>query len=116
MFQAVLNSRYFDVTARIVFDLSHNDVGDLTDLNMAVRHLFVLKKRSADAADGRLSKWLRISSDYVRDARKYAWRTHIRDKSAILLRERFPSAYTYLKQLRDDKRARSRRESMRLHA
>ena len=110
MFQAVLESRYFDVTARIVFDLSHNDIGNLTDLNMAVRHLFVLKNRSADASDARLSKWLRISSDYVRDARKYAWRTNIRDKSAILLRERFPSAYTYLKQLRDEKRARSRRE------
>jgi len=109
MFQAVLESRYFDVTARIVFDLSHNDIGNLTDVNMAVRHLFVLKKRGVDPADVRLSKWLRISSDYVRDARKYAWRTDIRDKSAMLLRDRFPSAYAYLKQIRDDKRARRRR-------
>ena len=107
MFQAVLDSRHFDVTARIVFDLSHNYVGNLSDSNMAVRHLFVLKKKSPDAAaDVRLLKWLRISSDYVRNAQKHALRRTIRDKSAVFLREQFPSGYTYLKQLRD-KRARN---------
>ncbi|MGH8525537.1 MAG: hypothetical protein ACREXY_15430, partial [Gammaproteobacteria bacterium] len=106
MFKAVLDSGYFDVAARIVFDLSHNDIGTLSDSNMAVRHLFVLRKRSTEAADARLSKWLRISSDYVRDAEKYARRRSIRDKSAIFLRDYFPSGYTRLKQIRDTKRAR----------
>jgi hypothetical protein len=105
MFKAVLESGHFDVKARIVFDLSHNDTGDLSDSNMAVRHLFVLKKRSS-ATDVRLSKWLRISSDYVREAEKIAWRQKIRDKSAIFLREYFQSGYTCLKQLRDSQRAR----------
>ncbi len=107
MFKSILDSRYFDVTARIVFDFSHNDTGNLSDSNMAVRHLFVLTRRSTDAADVRLSKWLRISSEYVRDAQKYAWTRNIRDKSAILLREHFHSGYTRLKQIRDNKRARS---------
>lgn len=107
MFKAVLDSREFDVTARIVFDFSHNDVGNLSDSSMTVRHLFVLKKRSSDEADRRLSKWLQISSDYVRDAQKHAWRRQIRDKSAVFLRDHFQSAYTYLKQTRDSKRARS---------
>jgi hypothetical protein len=107
MFKSILDSGYFDVTARIVLDLSHNDIGNLTDLNMSVRHLFVLKNKSADAGDVRLSKWLRISRDYVRNARKYAWRTHIRDKSAIFLRDHFHSGYTCLKEIRDHNRARS---------
>jgi len=105
MFKAVLDSRSFDVAARIVFDLSHNDVGNLSDVNMTVRHLFVLQKRSTDAADVRLSKWLRISSDYVRDAQKYAWRRTVRDTAATFLRDHFHSGYSYLKQIRDDKRA-----------
>ena len=107
MFKAVLDSRYFDVTARIVFDLSHNDIGNLSDLNMAVRHLFVLKKKSTDADDGGLSKWLGISSAYVRDAQKYAWRRKVRDHTAIFLRDHFHSGYTRLKQIRDSKRARN---------
>ena len=108
MFKAVLDSRYFDVAARVVFDFSHNDIGNVRDSNMAVRHLFVLKKKSPDAAsDLRLSKWLRISSDYVRDAQRYSWRQNIRDRSAMFLREHFHSGYTRLKQIRDDKRART---------
>lgn len=107
MFKAVLDSRHFDVTARVVFDFSRNDIGNLSDLDMAVRHLFVLKKRSADAADGGLSKWLQISSDYVRDAKKYAWRRTIRDRSAMFLRDRFHSGYSRLRQIRDNARARN---------
>ena len=107
MFKAVLDSRYFDVRARVVFDVSHNDVENLSDSSMTVRHLFVLQNRSTDASDVRLSKWLRISSDYVRDAQKYAWRRTVRDKSAIFLRDHFHSGYAYLKQIRDDKRARN---------
>jgi hypothetical protein len=106
MFKAVLDSGYFDVTARIVFDFSHNDIGNLSDVNMAVRHLFVLKQKNTEA-DVRLSKWLRISSDYVRDAQKYAWRRNIRDKSAMFLRDHFHSGYSRLKQIRDNKRARN---------
>ena len=108
MFKAVLDSRCFDVAARIVFDFSHNDLGNVSDSNMAIRHLFVLKNRTTDAAaDGRLAKWLRISSDYVRDAEKYAWRQQMRDRSAIFLREYFPSGYMRLKRIRDGNRARS---------
>jgi hypothetical protein len=108
MFNAVLESRYFGVAARIVFDLSHNDVEDLHDSSMAVRHLFVLKKRNADAPDDNLSKWLRISSGYVRDAQRLAWRRSIRDQAAILLREHFHSGYTRLRQIRDTRRAHNR--------
>ena len=108
MFKAVLDSRSFDVTARIVLDLSHNDIGNLGDPNMAVRHLFVLKKKGTDAAaDVRLSQWLRISSDYVRDARKRAWRENVRDKSAAFLKDHFHSGYTRLKRIRDNKRSRN---------
>ena len=107
MFKAVLDSRHFDVTTRIVFDFSHNDMGNLTDSSMAIRHLFVLKKRSPGATDLRLEKWLRISSDYVRDAQRLAWRRGIRDKSAMLLRDHLHSGYAYLKQIRDNKRARN---------
>jgi hypothetical protein len=106
MFKAVLDSGYFDVTARVEFDLSHDDIGNLSDVKMAVRHLFVLKRRRTDAADVRLSKWLRISSGYVRDARKYAWRRRVRDKAAMFLRDHFHSGYICLKQIRDGKRAR----------
>ena len=107
MFKAILESREFDVTARIVFDFSQNDVGNLDDSSMTLRHLFVLTKRNADAGDVRLSKWLRISGDYVRDAQKYARRRTIRDKAALFLRDHFHSGYSYLKQLRDNKRARN---------
>ena len=106
MFKAILDSREFDVAVRIVFDFSHNDVGNLGDPSMTLRHLFVLEKRRTDAADVRLEKWLRISSDYVRDAEKYAWKRKIRDKSAMFLRDHFHSGYSYLKQIRDNKRAR----------
>jgi hypothetical protein len=106
MFKAVLESGHFDVAARIVFDLSQNDIGGLSDPSMTVRHLFVLKKRNPGAADDGLSKWLRISDDYVRDARKRAWRQNIRDKAALFLREHFYSGYARLKQIRDSKRAR----------
>jgi hypothetical protein len=102
MFKAVLGSGYFDVAARIVFDLSHNDVGPLPDANMTARHLFVLEKRRAGAADVRLAKWLRISDEYVRAAERCAWRRNIRDKSAKLLRDHFQSAYTCLKEVRDN--------------
>ena len=107
MFKAVLESRHFDVAARIVFDFSRNDIGNLSDLTFAVRHLFVLKKRSPDADDARLSKWLQISSEYVREAQKRAWKRNLRDKSAIFLRDHLPSAYTRLKQLRENTRARN---------
>src|SRR5688572_544858 len=106
MFKAILDSRSFDVTARIVFDFSHNDVGTLTDRSMAVRHLFVLRKKNADDDGARLSKWLRVSGDYVRDAQRRAWKRNIRDKSAMFLREYFHSGYTRLKQIRDEQRAR----------
>ncbi len=107
MFNAILESREFDVIARVVFDLSHNDVDNLSDSSMTLRHLFVLKKRSSDAADVRLSKWLSIGSGYVRDAQKYARRRHIRDKAAMFLREHFRSGYTRLRRVRDNRRARS---------
>ncbi len=106
MFKAVLESGYFDVTARIVCDLSHNDIGNLSDVKMAVRHLFVLRNKSTDAADVRVSEWLRISSDYVRDAQKHEWRRNMRDRSARFLRDHFHSGYTRLKDIRDNKRAR----------
>jgi hypothetical protein len=104
MFRAVLESGYFDVATRVVFDLSHNDVGDLHDSTMTLRHLFVLKPRSNDAAGDRLSKWLQISDEYVRDAKMQAWKRGLRDKSAVLLRDYFRPGYTYLKQLRDSRR------------
>jgi hypothetical protein len=105
MFQALLQSRHFDVAARVVFDLSHNDIGDLHDSTMTLRHLFVLQPRSSDATGDRLSKWLRISDAYVRNAQRLAWKRELRDKSAVLLREYFRPGYTYLKQLRDGRRA-----------
>ena len=104
MFKSVLDSGYFGVTARIVFDLSHNDIGNFSDPSMAVRHLFVLERKSADAADSDLSKWLRISNEYVRDAKRYALKRSLRDKSAIFLREYFPSGHARLKQIRDANR------------
>ena len=107
MFKAILESREFDVAARIVFDFSHNDVGNLSDSSMTLRHLFVLEKRRTGAADVHLLKWLRISSDYVRSAQKRAWRRKIRDRSATLLRDHFHSGYSRLKQIRDNKRARN---------
>ena len=108
MFKAVLESGYFDVTTRIVLDLSQNDLGDLADLNFAVRHLFVLKPRSAATADASLSKWLEVSNAYVRDARRYARRRTIRDRSALFLKDHFHAGYTFLKRLRDDGRAHRR--------
>jgi hypothetical protein len=104
MFKLILESGHFDVAARVVFDLSHNDVGDLHDPTMTLRHLFVLKPRSRDAARDGLSKWLKISDDYVREARRQAWKRDLRDKSAVLLREYFRPGYTYLKQIRDNSR------------
>ena len=104
MFKSVLESGYFDVAARVVFDLSHNDVGDLRDSTMTLRHLFVLKPRSRCGNGDRLSKWLAISEDYIRDAQRLAWKRELRDKSALLLRDYFRPGYTYLKQLRDSRR------------
>jgi hypothetical protein len=103
MFKAVLDSGHFDVSARIVFDLSKNEVGNLHDVTMAVRHLFVLNKRRTDTGDRHLSKWSRISSEYVREAEKHARRRAIRDKAAMFLRNHFHAGYTCLKQIRDNR-------------
>jgi hypothetical protein len=107
MFQAVLASGHFEVADRIVFDLSKNDVRSLSDSTMAVRHLFVLKKKNTDGMNPRLAKWLQVSADYVREARKHERKRAIRAKSATLLKEYFHSGYTRLKQMRDARRARS---------
>ena len=109
MFKDILDSGDFAVRARIVLDLSQNEIGALSDSTMAVRHLFVLANKGADAAaDARLAKWRRISHRYVRNARHYAWRRSIRDRCAILLRDHFHSTYTRLRELRDSTRARNR--------
>jgi hypothetical protein len=105
MFKALLDSGHFDVTTRIVFDLSENDIGNLHDPALTDRHLFVLRRRTG-AASPQLSKWLRISDAYVRAARRHAWRLALRDRAAIFMRERFQSGHAYLKRLRDARRAR----------
>lgn len=107
MFKAVLDSESFDVTARVVFDLSHNDVGGLPDPGMTLRHLFVLTRRKGGASDGALAKWLRVADGYVRTARRHAWRRQLRDRSAILLRDHLPSGYAHLRRIRSDRRPRT---------
>jgi hypothetical protein len=106
MFKAVLDSGSFDVSARIVLDLSRNDIGNLHDPALTERHLFVLRRRHTDAGASHLSQWLEISNGYLRAARRYAWRQTLRDRAAIFMRHRFQSGYAYLKGLRDSRRAR----------
>ena len=108
MFKAVLDSGHFDVTARIVFDLSENEIEHLRDPSMTARHLFVLRNRTTDTANSDLSKWLAISNDYVRNARRYALMRTMRDKAAVFMRDRFHSGYAYLKRVRDHRRAHRR--------
>jgi len=100
MFQSILESRHFDVSDRIVLDLSHNNLGNIGDLKMAVRHLFVLRKKAGvDPTDPIELKWLPISSDYVRAAERHERKHRFIAKIANFLQDRFPRVYSTVKRI-----------------